>query len=598
MYRECFLYSEEKISSKPEPNMLYLHSNDSEIFVCKHIPFFAYFKIPIQFQHEWIFYVNDKPITININTSISVPFYKLQDLLLTKKCGIESTSSTKEISRALYKYLDKWFNTEKSISDEDIVIFFKIISTNFPFNHFSSAYNKMHPIIKQESFLNDAPNQIEITFKKFLLAVRPNGKPNPQPLFNFTTSFLMFFHQLKYSDFFISHQNFIANGIHYILEYLHNDNEWGPYSVISFLSRQLEINRIQSYPLNNYNIDQNPDFFFDKKNLKCVEECASIFGKISLLWCYNPCFHNDFINIVKKIFGKRGKKIKQKDLFNIILSRIYHEKDDELVNESVNDYFSFYKFVQIISPETDNKQIFFEIYKIFCSNEFEKTKMIPFKFKLFYESEIKCQMSKRSEKLPWLNLLEEQKQIKLNQDLMDTFFDEDTNSNHHEIQYLHFSDEDDDFEQKNEDIFDFGKSDHILSPSRFENEIDDISNKNLNVHHAILSTSLLNSEICLKKSSTGNDKFFEIFEDWPIMKERFNKTEVKFIKHPQLQNEENSSIMPFNFIQNTSMKSIFDENQDNSKSISKSSNLNQNRQKPQKESKIAYNSREKTSSII
>lgn len=606
MYRECFLYSQEKISSKPTPNMIYLHSNDSKIYISKQIPYFAYFKIPIHLQNKWTFYANDIQINVKINDLVSVPFFKLQNLIdISKKQ--ETCILNKEISHILNKSLDVWFhNNDKCLEEDDIIIFLKIISTNFSFNHFSSIYKKMHPDKSKDACdLSDMENQIEITFKKFLLSVRPNGKPSSRPLFELSTSFLMFFHQLKYSEFYITHQKFVSYGIHYILDYLHKDNEWGPYAILSFISRQLKINQIKSYPLNNYIIDQNPEFFFDKKNLKCVEECATIFGKISLLWCYNPCFHNNFVEISKNSFGKRGRRIKRAELFDVILSRICNESEDEFSNVSVNDYSSFYNFIQIVSPETDNKQIFSEIYSMFFSNNSDESKLIPFKFKLFYESEIKCQMNKRSAKLYWLDLLEEQNQ--LDQNSID--FNIDDSATNKNSPFIIINNENNDFEAQNERFFDYSDSGHFCSTdfqnSTVNNKPSIYSNKSLNFHHIIFSGKLpINSEKILKTPIDDDDQPLENLDEWPLMKERFGKIEVKLIKKPE--NDLNISEIPFNFIQSSTIDSILDDNQNKTQininnSNNSISNEAQNHEKEQNGSKQhqnPINNREKSFSII
>lgn len=601
MYRECFLFSDKKISSKSKLDTIYLHSNDADIFVCNQIPYFAYFKIPIYFQKEWIFYANETPIKITVNNSVSVPFYKLQNLFDNSKIKnkIDSSSVNKEISRALHNSLDVWFHNDgdENLINDDIIIFFKIISTNFSFNHFSNVYNKIHPSFKHELQTDNESNQIEIIFKKFLLSVRPNGKPNPNPLFNFTSSFLIFFHQLKYSEYFLTHKKFVSSGIHYILDYLHNDNEWGPYSVLSFISRQLEIEHIQSYPLINYDIEQNPEFFFDKKNLKCIEESVSIFGKIILLWCYNPCFHNDFINIVKKFFGKHGKKINRKELYDIILCRICNDNEDKSFDISVNDYSSFYKFVQIVSPETDNNQIFSEIYKIICSkNSEEKKLIIPFKFKLFYENEIKGQINKVPEKISWIKQLEEQKQFNLSENFIESFFDFKNEA----ISNYHLSSND--FKNFEPTKIDF---------KSFEDEFNEISsnsqNKNLNDHYIIFSDSLSNANMNLQNPSFDEEQVIENFDQWPEIKERFRKMEVKFIKNSEKKGrKEDEFNVPFNFAQNSLNDHTLDGNIENSKSkteMPNNSNVTkiQNNKKSKKElisTQMSNSNKEKATSII
>ncbi|KAK8841875.1 hypothetical protein M9Y10_026827 [Tritrichomonas musculus] len=539
MYKECFLYSSEIICNKPTAKEIYLHSKDAKVLVSKKIPHFAYFQVPYQFERKWIFYANDIPITMTSNYLMSVPFYKLQSLLVNSRMDENSNvyATNQEISHALSDFLALFSNCNDNISgntddDDDIVFFFKVISKNFPFNHFSSTYDKMyHKFIIQKSNLANVESQIEKSFMHFLLAVRPNGKPNSKPLFNFTKSFLIHFPQLIYSSYYQAHHKFVLAGFKYILEYLHNDNEWGPYSVLSFLLFRFEKGQIQSYSLNAYDIDQNPEPFFDRQNLECVEDCTTAFGKLSLVWCYNPCFHNEFIKLAKSIDANNGRKINQKDLINIILCRVCNEEENEFIRVNISDYSSFLKFIQVISPETNRFQLLTEVYNAYTSTNSDKSKLISFQFKIFCENEIKGQLRQPPEKLRWYSVLNEEKKIKLNRNLRDVYSDIEVFNQNSSY-------------SKNDDHFELNKKHQICKCSNNKKNLSNDSEKrNANIHHFNLVDDTIN-DIDYLDPLDDDEMNIDNFKKRQVMKNIFNQTEIEFIKDHEI--NETSNWSPFN----------------------------------------------------
>lgn len=140
------------------------------------------------------------------------------------------TNFYSKIQQRLNQIIFSWFN-KIDLNENDNKFFFKIISLNFPFNNFTSHFLQQNLLIIQKLNQEISPENIEIHFKYFLLSIRPNGKPSPQPFFQLASSFLLFYQSLNQ----FQRPNFISHGIHYMLKYLLRDNQWGTYSIIFLL---------------------------------------------------------------------------------------------------------------------------------------------------------------------------------------------------------------------------------------------------------------------------------------------------------------------------------------------------------------------------
>ncbi|OHS95717.1 hypothetical protein TRFO_10360 [Tritrichomonas foetus] len=365
-YNQAFLYSDRKFSESPSTDSIHIHSSDAKVYVCHQFPQLAYFQINPTHINEWCFFANDEKISCSWSKcSSTVPFFKLEYL---ENNADDYHDKYSEISHFLFQNFEKWFH--ESNDENDLMIMFKIVSTNFIFNHFTSYFlkqynknirNKNNNVINN-NHKNIKNNEEKTTaidlFKYFILNVRPNGKPNQNPLFELTNSLFFFLIQVLNTDLYNQYPNFLNYGIKYILDYLLNDNEWGPYSAISFIvKKQNIIPDILPFPmLSDLNI--NSEVFFSQQNLKCIEMCISLFGIDCLIWSYNSSFHNQFLKLSFEFQTMKG--IPQNQLKELIKNRVSNSR-----GASINDISNFFDFILDLTniEQVSLSELFCEVSK-------------------------------------------------------------------------------------------------------------------------------------------------------------------------------------------------------------------------------------------
>lgn len=178
-------------------------------------------------------------------------------------------------------------NLHEYDNDEDIDnLFFQI----FP-PYQKSSYLKI--------FLqNPETEKRSIYSKKLFISLLSLGKTfqNKIRILNYTKYLTEFLTDIKDSEYLKNNFHFVSRCIQRILQYFYFRKEFGPFCLISYKAKLLELEDVPTLPLF---FNQNQDIYeVLKENFTFINPIISNSDEKLLIWCYFENMHNDFCKII------------------------------------------------------------------------------------------------------------------------------------------------------------------------------------------------------------------------------------------------------------------------------------------------------------